>query len=119
MVKGFWYLATPYTKHPRGIDVAHYEACAAAAICFKAGVQVFAPIPHTHAIALVGQLAGHFEQWAQLDDAMIRASRGVIVVEMDGWSESVGINAECVLAQALGKPILYMPKDGPPPPEVL
>jgi len=119
LVTGFWYLATPYTRHPRGVEAAHMEACAAAAICFRAGVQVFAPIPHTHNIAVIGQIAGHFDQWAAFDEIMIRASIGVIVVTMDGWRESTGVNAEITLAIRLRKPVLYMPPDGPPPTEAL
>ena len=114
-MSGFWYLATPYSKHPRGIEAAYNEAVAAAVICIHAGVMVFSPIAHTHAIATVGELPGHYEQWSQLDEAMISAAVGVIVVQMDGWEQSSGIAAEVELAERIGKPVLYMPAGGPVP----
>lgn len=106
--RGFWYLATPYSRHPGGVDAAHKEACEAAAICFRAGIQVFSPIAHAHAIAMVGQMDGHFGQWATFDRIMIGMSAGMIVVEMDGFSTSVGIAAEIALAESLGKPVVFM-----------
>ena len=114
-MSGFWYLATPYSKHPRGIEAAYNEAIAAAVICICSGVMVFSPIAHTHAIAVVGELPGHYERWSELDEAMISAATGVIVVQMDGWQQSSGIAAEIALAERLGKPVLYMLPDGPVP----
>jgi len=112
---GFYYLATPYSKHPRGTEAAFQEAIAAAVTCIRAGVMVYSPIVHTHPIAVAGELPGHFEQWAAFDKAMIAASEGIIVVQMDGWQQSSGIAAEIEMAAALGKPVLYVPADGPVP----
>lgn len=114
-MSGFWYLATPYSKHPRGLEAAHQEAIDAAVICIRAGVMVYSPIAHTHAIAVTGNLPGHYEQWAALDEAMIAASNGIIVVKMDGWDQSSGIAAEIKEAEGLGKPVIYMPANGPAP----
>lgn len=114
-MKGFWYLATPYSKHPRGRDIAHAEACDAAAMCFRAGVLVFCPIAHTHVIATRGDLPGVFDQWAEFDEVMIQASVGMIIVMLDGWDESAGIAAELILCKKLDKPVLYMPPSGPVP----
>jgi hypothetical protein len=111
----FWYLATPYTKHPRGPVAAHEEACFAAALCFKAGINVFAPIAHTHAIATIGKIEGHFERWSAFDESMVKLARGLIVVKMDGWRESVGVTAEVALARELNKSVFYMMPQGPVP----
>lgn len=105
---GFWYLATPYSKYRAGTEAAYRDACALAAHLFRAGVQVYSPIAHTHAIAEIGGLAGHFERWAAFDEAMIRASDGLIVAAtMDGWRESAGIAAEIAICERLRKPVHY------------
>jgi nucleoside 2-deoxyribosyltransferase len=114
-MSGFFYVASPYTKHPRGIHAAHVEAVKAAAICIKAGIPVYSPIAHSHLIAAYADIPLEYEHWRDLDEAMIEASNGLIVVEMDGWRESVGINAEIQFAKALGKPVLYMAPEGPAP----
>ena len=51
----FWYLATPYSKFPGGLDAAYVEACKAQALLIKAGVPVFCPISHTHGPARAWQ----------------------------------------------------------------
>lgn len=112
---GFYYLCTPYSSHPRGQDAAHDEAVAASILCIKAGISVFCPIAHSHEMAKRGGIGGGFETWQEFDKAMIRASRGVIVVEMDGWRESTGIKAEIDYAKRLDKPVLFMPPEGPAP----
>lgn len=82
--------------------------CQIAAALFRAGVVVYSPIAHTHAIAKTGGLELGFEQWAAFDEAMIAASDGMIVVKMDGWQDSAGIAAEIVICKRLGKPVQYM-----------
>jgi hypothetical protein len=112
---GFWYLATPYSRYPYGTEAAFRGAVDAAAICIRSGVMVFSPIAHSHPIAVSGQIAGHFEQWAELDEAMIRASNGMIVVEMEGWKDSAGIKAEIDLCHCFGKAVYFMSPNGPAP----
>lgn len=112
---GFWYLATPYSKHPRGHEAAFAEAIEAAAICIRGGVMVVSPIAHSHPIAVRGAIGGHYDAWRELDEALIDASNGIIVVEMDGWQESEGIAFELERAAALGIPVLYMSPAGPAP----
>jgi hypothetical protein len=108
MASGWKYLATPYSKHPAGVDAAHAEACAIAARLFKMGMLVYSPIAHTHAIAKTGGLDLGFEQWAAFDEAMIAASDGMVVAMMDGWQDSTGIAAEIVICKRLGKPVQYL-----------
>lgn len=105
---GFWYLATPYSKYPLGTMLAHQHACELAARLFRAGINVYSPIAHTHALAEIGGLDGHFDQWAAFDEALIAASDGLIVAMMRGWRESAGIAAEIAICTRLDKPVRYM-----------
>lgn len=105
---GWSYLATPYSKYPGGVDQAHAEACWIAARLWKAGVQVYSPIAHTHAIEKIGGLGVGFEHWAAFDEALIAASDGMIVAKMPGWEDSEGIAAEIAICGRLGKPVRYL-----------
>lgn len=118
-VRPFYYLATGYSRYPYGKEAAHRIACRVAARLFEAGILVFAPIPHTHAIAVEGTLDGGFDQWEALDIAMMSASAGLIVVKMDGWAESDGITREIAWCKANGKPVIFMEEDGMPALDIL
>ena len=109
----FYYLASPYSRHPRGFDAAAREAAEAAAICLKAGIMVVSPIAHSHAVNAIMQGPTDAATWAKLNDAIIEASAGIIVVKMDGWETSDGIAAEIKLAGSLRLPVFYMKPDGP------
>lgn len=108
MSEPFWYLASPYSKYPAGTEAACREVCVLAARLFRAGVLVYSPIAHTHAIAAAGGLGLGFEQWQAFDEALIEASHGVLVATMPGWCESAGVTAEIVIAHRLGKPVRYI-----------
>lgn len=108
MIKEFWYLASPYSRYPAGMETAYTDICGIAAQLFKAGVPVYSPIAHTHAIATIGGFAGHFDQWKDFDEAMIAASCGLIVAMMDGWKESVGVTAEIDICKRMRKPVRYV-----------
>ena len=112
--KPFWYLATPYSRYPLGKEAAHQIACEMAARCFEAGILVFSPIAHTHAIAVYGKLDGGFDAWELFDISMMTAASGVIVVLMDGWKESEGIQREMLWCRDNNKPVIFMPEDGLP-----
>jgi len=112
---GFWYLASPYSKHPKGIFAAHHEACRAAALCFDAGIFVYAPIPHTHNIADLMGCAINFDHWKDFSLLMVERAEGVIVVKLASWERSIGVQAEIAYARELGKPVLFMEPDGPVP----
>lgn len=49
---GLVYLATPYSKYPRGIEAAFVDASRLAACLVRLGISVYSPIAHTHPIAI-------------------------------------------------------------------
>lgn len=106
---GFWYMATPYSKWPAGIDAAFEMACREAARLLKAGITVYSPIAHTHPIAKLGGIdpLSH-EIWLAADRPLMDAARGLIVVRAHGWEDSYGIGEEIKVFRAAGKPILYV-----------
>lgn len=106
---GYWYVATPYSKHPRGTESAYREACEATALLIRAGITVFSPIAHSHAIAIYGGIDPlDHELWMRVDRPMVDAACGCIVVEMDGWQDSRGVAVEIELFSTAGRPIIHM-----------
>ena len=109
---GYWYLATPYSKYPAGLEAAFQMAAKAAAALVKAGVGVFSPIAHSHPIAIHGEIDAYsHEIWLPSDRPLMDAAKGMLIVTAAGYRESVGIQHEMEVFEAAGKPIMYM---GPP-----
>ena len=105
----YWYLATPYSKYPGGIDAAYAAAVEQSGILIRAGLIVYSPIVHCHPIFKAGFVgSGDHNTWAAFDLAMITASCGVIVCALDGWKDSSGIKHEIELCERLGKPLIMM-----------
>ncbi len=105
----FWYLATPYSGYPDGIEAAFQEASAAAASLIERGIRVYCPIAHTHPIAIYGNLDPKDHSiWLPADGPFMDAAAGLIVVQMKGWEESKGITEEIIRFREAGKPVLNM-----------
>lgn len=105
----YWYLASPYSKHPLGIDGAFNEVCLAAGLLVKAGVSVFSPIAHTHPIALAAGIdpLSH-DIWLAADRAFMDAASGILVLAVPGWRESFGVGHEREVFRAAGKPEIFV-----------
>lgn len=90
-----YYLASPYSKYPGGTAAAFAEVCRISAKLVSQGWKVFSPIAHSHPIATFGGLdALSHELWLGLDVAFLARCDGMIVVQMDGWQESYGVQWE-------------------------
>lgn len=97
------YLACPYSHPDSQIRRARFEAVnAAAALLMREGELVFSPISHTHPIAEAGDLPKGWEYWREFDRAYLAVSRRFIILELDGWRESIGVTAEIAIAQEFG-----------------
>ena len=105
----FYYVATPYSKFPYGIEAAYREACRQAAYLIRAKVPAFSPIAHTHGLAIEGNIdpLSH-EIWLAADAPFMAAAGGLIVVMMEGWDTSYGVAHEIEAFKAAGKQIVYM-----------
>lgn len=109
----YWYLASPYSQHPRGLSAACAEVQAAAAALLKAGIPVVSPIAHTHGIAhrpdgseRIDPLDHGF--WMAADKPVADAAAGVIVLALDGWETSVGCRQEIRWFWESGRPVLLV-----------
>lgn len=110
--RGFWYLATPYTRYPYGMESAFREASKAAALLIQAGIPVFCPIAHSHPIAVHGHLSQtDHGTWLTVDKPMMDAAVGLIVVQMSGYEQSVGVQHERDVFGCAGKRAVFLPWD--------
>lgn len=111
-VKDYWYLASPYSKYERGLEAAWQVACAAASMLLRQGVSVYSPIAHSHPIAIQGGLDPlDSKLWMRMNQPLMDQATGLIVLQMKGWEESVGVQAEIDAFGRAGKTIMYIPME--------
>jgi hypothetical protein len=105
----FWYLATPYSKYPAGLEAAFHLALDAAGLLIRAKVPVYSPIAHTHPIAiLTGMDPLDHAIWLPADKPMMDAAGGLIMLRAESWEQSYGMKHELNLFQGAKKPVVWM-----------
>jgi hypothetical protein len=108
-VDGYWYIATPYTKYPDGLDVAANHAEFVGGELVRHGVKAYSPIAYCHKIAKrVGLNPTDINIWIPFHEPMISASYGLIVAKMLTWEISTGVSEEIKIYEKAGKPIEYL-----------
>jgi hypothetical protein len=108
-----YYLASPYShKDPKVRQRRHDQVLEVAAFMFGKGVFVWAPIVYTHNIATEGSLELGYSGWKRFDRMMISKCDALLVLQLEGWRESVGVRDEVEYAKALGMEVGYVPCDG-------
>lgn len=108
------YLASPYSSYNVLLRNRRARASArVAAILFDRGE--FA-VP---AIALgksfneyTKEQAEDWNTWSEYDKELIRCCDSVTVICMDGWKESIGVQAEIAFAKFIGKPVRFVDERG-------
>jgi len=109
-----FYLATPYTLYPKGIEAAYRLACENAAILVRGGVAVFSPIAHTHGVAVHGGIDPKDHQfWLAADAPLMRVCDALIVLKGEGWHESKGVMREIGTFRRMGKQVFWMDPGNP------
>ncbi len=106
-LRGFVYLGSPYSKYARGFDEAARVVAASAAALMRDGFRVYSPIAHGHAVAAHG-LPLTWDFWKDQCQPMIDAASSLIVLEMHGWWDSVGLQYEFDCFLKAGKPVVYV-----------
>jgi nucleoside 2-deoxyribosyltransferase len=102
------YLASPYSHPDPAVREQRFRAACRAAVALLRAVQVvFSPITHSHPLAQHG-LPGNWQFWERYDRAFLERCDEVVVLMLDGWGESVGVQAEIRIAWELGKPVRYL-----------
>jgi len=107
------YLAVPYSHPDRAVRHARFQkANRAAALLMGDGLFVYSPISHSHPIADAGSLPMDFAFWKRYNQTMIDCCHALYILTIDGWSESVGVQAEREYAEEQGIPVVFIsPRD--------
>ena len=105
----FTYIAVPYTSDDDTVMEARYIAVSRAAAHFKSlGLLVLSPVSHGHSLRRYGDAPVDWKGWAILAKAFLRHSKAMYILTLEGWRESVGVQAEIEVARALGIPIFLV-----------
>ncbi len=71
------------------------------------GRKIFSPITHTHPIAQHG-LPKDWTFWRDFDLEYLEFCESMIVLTMDGWEKSKGVQEEIQIMTKMHKPISYL-----------
>lgn len=110
---GLYYLASPYS-HPskRTMTNRYHTANRIAASMIEEGYLLITPIASSVSLCKDSNLSGSFMTWARLDLELVARSDGVIVLDMPGWQQSIGVTAEILRATDLQLPVWLRRMDG-------
>jgi len=105
------YLASPYSFDGwfgRWIRKSRFDLVSEAAVrLLQRGEYVFSPIAYNHPMVKF-RLPTDWAFWEGYDTAFIERCDSLIVFQLDGWKESVGVSAEVAIAKELKIPITYL-----------
>ena len=103
-----YYLATPYSHPDESVMHARFEAvCEFCARALRSGRIVYSPIVHNHPIATRHVFPRTWDFWKKFDLPILERCDVLWVLTLDGYLESVGVNAEIAHARGCGIPVLY------------
>lgn len=110
-MKPIFYIAVPYTHELDTMKDLRFrmvtEFCARQS---NQGVVVFSPITHSHELAKYGTPT-KWDFWRNIDTEFICRCNFLVVLMLDGWRTSVGVQAEIKIAQDLNIPVMYLNYD--------
>lgn len=107
--EGYVYLASPYSHPDSEMRKARFiGVCIAAGALMKKGMVLFSPIAHTYPIEIHGGLPGNWDFWEKYDRYFVENAQSVLVLTLDGYKESKGVNAEIKIAEERGIEVSYI-----------
>jgi hypothetical protein len=107
--KDLIYLACPYMHKDEAVKVARVEkATEISAKMMAEGKYVFSPITHCHPMAMKASLPGDWAFWEGYDRRMIACCNKIVVLKLDGWEQSTGVQAEIKIGEEMGIPVEYI-----------
>lgn len=103
------YLASPYSHKSVEVIIERVEQTGKyVAKELSEGKEVFSAVLYSHHILKHGDLPSDWTFWKHFCTHMIMKCREIVVLQLDGWEESEGVQAEIELANKFGLPIKYV-----------
>jgi len=106
------YLGLPYS-HPEKVvrEMRFKIANKVAGALIAKGKIVYSPISQSHVIRNECDLSWEWEDWEKLDLFFLNLASKLIVLKLEGWEDSVGLQAEIKFAKERGIVIEYIEKE--------
>lgn len=105
---GMIYVASPYTHSSKKVMIARHDAAEAFVVdLLRQGLTVFSPIVHCHHLTIKHSLPVDFEFWQNYCLAMLGKADSLWVLQLDGWHESVGVQAEIAFSKHRNIPVVH------------
>lgn len=109
MTLTYYYLASPYSKYPHGIEAAFRIAVEARGLLLKAGVPSFSPIIHGHPVAVMCDMDPFDHSiWLPSEEPILHGASGLIMLRAESWGLSYGMEVERKYFFDAHKPIVWM-----------
>jgi len=103
------YLASPFSDQEPKVRQQRFDAvCEVAARLMRNGMKIFSPIAHSYPIAQHGLPLTEWNFWEEMDREHLEHCTHLIVLMLDGWEQSVGVQAEIKMAREMGKPVTFL-----------
>ena len=106
------YLAAPYSALDRKTEKKRFKkVCEVQAKLMTAGYAVFSPLANSIPAVELGNLQIDHSDFMRFDNIILRRCDELLVLALDGWRESKGVQEEIQEAIALRKPVLVLHED--------
>jgi len=100
------YLCSPYSHENPSIRQHRYrKACRATAKLMAAGIPVFSPLCNSVPAVELGGLETDHDGFLAIDLPILQRSDEILVLALDGWTDSKGVKQEMFEALSLRKPV--------------
>lgn len=104
----FTYIASPYSHADEAIRELRFNLVSKfTADMIRDGEVVYSPIAHSHPLAVDYELPGDFDFWMRQNYGLLSKASRMIVLCLDGWEDSKGVQAEIEFAEKCGVEVGY------------
>lgn len=110
MSKKLYYLASPYSHKRKYIREERYQKALMACdiLSERYGIVVISPIVYGHQFAVSFGYPGDANFWKVFDHVLMHKSDVMLVLQLEGWRESVGVTDEIGKFKEMGRKIGYI-----------
>ena len=103
------YLGSPYThSDPQVMEERYLATCLKVSQLARENYYVYSPIVHWHPVAKLYGLPRDWEFWKKMDRESIQMMDQVWILKLEGWSISIGLGNEILLAKEFNKPYSFI-----------
>lgn len=103
------YLAAPYSSTQIHIRDRRYNQISfVAAQLMKRGELIFSPITSCHHLAIDYELPYDADYWLRYNLTFLKRCDRLLVLQLEGWEDSVGLRNEIAFATEYNIPIEYV-----------